>query len=70
MFLLQRKNGRLGMGLGKTTGWIHRSVLKKRNVEELAGCRYLLVSDEGLTIDQVRNVLTACRWMSCRAILM
>src|SRR6187402_916183 len=38
--LLQRKAGKLGAGLGKTTGWIHRSALKMKNVEMLAGVNY------------------------------
>jgi 2,4-dienoyl-CoA reductase (NADPH2) len=28
IFLLQRKSDKVGGGLGKTTGWIHRAVLK------------------------------------------
>lgn len=47
VYLLQRKPGKLGMGLGKTTGWIHRSSMKMRSVEELSGCKYLGISDEG-----------------------
>ena len=38
--LLQRKPGKLGAGLGKTTGWIHRSALKMKQVEMLAGVNY------------------------------
>ncbi len=38
--LLQRKAGKLGAGLGKTTGWIHRSALRMKNVEMLAGVNY------------------------------
>ncbi len=38
--LLQRKAGKLGAGLGKTTGWIHRSALKMKGVEMLAGVNY------------------------------
>ena len=38
--LLQRKAGKLGAGLGKTTGWIHRSALKMKKVEMLAGVNY------------------------------
>ena len=70
MYLLQRKGGKLGMTLGKTTGWIHRSVMKKRHVEELAGCKYLQVSDEGLLIEQVRAFLVcyACVGVCVRAI--
>lgn len=52
VYLLQRKEGKLGAGLGKTTGWIHRTTLKKREVEELAGCRYVEINDHGLVIEQ------------------
>ena len=38
------------MGLGKTTGWIHRTVMKKRRVTELSNCSYDAISDEGLHI--------------------
>jgi len=50
IFLCQRKAGKLGAGLGKTTGWIHRSALKKRNVNMLARCQYERIDDEGLHI--------------------
>ena len=48
--LCQRKDGKLGAGLGKTTGWIHRSSLKKRGVEMLGSVRYERVDDAGLHI--------------------
>ncbi len=38
--LLQRKPGKHGAALGKTTGWIHRAALKMKNVEMLAGVNY------------------------------
>ncbi|TAG35556.1 MAG: NADPH-dependent 2,4-dienoyl-CoA reductase [Polaromonas sp.] len=38
--LLQRKPGKLGKNLGKTTGWIHRAALKTKNVEMLSGVNY------------------------------
>jgi 2,4-dienoyl-CoA reductase (NADPH2) len=38
--LLQRKPGKHGAGLGKTTGWIHRAALKMKQVEMLAGVNY------------------------------
>ncbi|MFN6972673.1 MAG: NADPH-dependent 2,4-dienoyl-CoA reductase, partial [Rheinheimera sp.] len=38
-------------GLGKTTGWIHRSSLKKKGVEMFAGVQYLRVDDAGLWIE-------------------
>jgi 2,4-dienoyl-CoA reductase (NADPH2) len=50
IFLLQRKNTKPGAGLGKTTGWIHRSILKKNGVQMLSGVEYLAVNDQGLLI--------------------
>jgi 2,4-dienoyl-CoA reductase (NADPH2) len=50
IYLLQRKTTKPGAGLGKTTGWIHRSILKKNGVEMLNGVEYLAVSGEGLLI--------------------
>lgn len=93
VYLLQRKKGKIGAGLGKTTGWIHRmvrkhntalfshlhystyrihalelccncrydsplrvaystQVMKKRDVEEMDGCKYIEVNDEGLVIER------------------
>jgi 2,4-dienoyl-CoA reductase (NADPH2) len=51
IYLLQRKTSKVGAGLGKTTGWIHRSSLKKKGVDMLAGVQYLRVDDEGLWIE-------------------
>ena len=50
IYLLQRKKTKPGVGLGKTTGWIHRSVLKKNKVKVLSGVEYLAVNDQGLLI--------------------
>ncbi len=50
IYLLQRKKTKPGAGLGKTTGWIHRSVLKKNQVKMLNGVEYLAVRDQGLLI--------------------
>lgn len=50
VYLLQRKKGKLGASLGKTTGWIHRTTMKMRGVEEICGCEYVNVTDDGLTI--------------------
>lgn len=51
VWLLQRKESKVGDGLGKTTGWIHRATLKHRRVEMLAGVRYLHIDDAGLHIE-------------------
>jgi 2,4-dienoyl-CoA reductase (NADPH2) len=48
--LLQRKTGKPGAGLGKTTGWIHRTALKMKRVQMLGGVRYDRIDDAGLHI--------------------
>ncbi|MGW1030377.1 oxidoreductase [Streptomyces sp. NPDC002577] len=51
--LLQRKESKVGAGLGKTTGWIHRTELRHRGVTMVAGARYDRIDDAGLhlTVD-------------------
>jgi 2,4-dienoyl-CoA reductase (NADPH2) len=51
--LLQRSNSRVGERLGLSTGWIHRSKLRRRGVKTLTGCTYERVDDAGfhVTID-------------------
>ena len=48
--LLQRKTSKVGAGLGKTTGWIHRTSLKHRNVQMIPGVQYEKIDDRGLHI--------------------
>ncbi|MBX7550795.1 NADPH-dependent 2,4-dienoyl-CoA reductase [Streptomyces sp. tea 10] len=48
--LLQRKTSKVGAGLGKTTGWIHRTELKHRGVTMVPGVRYDRIDDAGLHI--------------------
>ncbi|GAB3485942.1 NADPH-dependent 2,4-dienoyl-CoA reductase [Amycolatopsis cihanbeyliensis] len=48
VYLLQRKNSKMGAGLGKTSGWVHRSTLKGKRVEMLTGVGYRRIDDEGL----------------------
>lgn len=50
VFLLQRKASKVGKNLGKTTGWIHRTSLKNRNVQMIPGCEYLKIDDAGLHV--------------------
>lgn len=50
LYLLQRKNTKVGAGLGKTTGWVHRLSLMKRGVQMLNAVEYMRVDDEGLHI--------------------
>ncbi|HRP34694.1 MAG TPA: NADPH-dependent 2,4-dienoyl-CoA reductase [Gammaproteobacteria bacterium] len=51
IWLLQRKQGKPGRGLGKTTGWAHRLGLQRRGVTMLPGVRYLGVEAGGLRIE-------------------
>ncbi len=50
IYLLQRKDEKLGKRLGKTTGWIHRTMLKHYKVKMLKGVDYQKIDDEGLHI--------------------
>jgi 2,4-dienoyl-CoA reductase (NADPH2) len=50
IWLLQRKPGKPGKTLGKTTGWIHRLSLKNRGVHMLGGVNYERIDDHGLHI--------------------
>jgi 2,4-dienoyl-CoA reductase (NADPH2) len=50
IYLLQRKKGKLGERLGKTTGWIHRSALKMKKVKMIDDVSYQKIDDAGLHI--------------------
>lgn len=50
IYLLQRKPTKVGKGLGKTTGWIHRETMKKYGVQMLAGVSYEKIDDLGLYV--------------------
>lgn len=50
VWLLQRKPGKPGKTLGKTTGWIHRLTLRHRGVKMLGNVSYERIDDEGLHI--------------------
>jgi len=67
VFLMQRKTSKVGDGLGKTTGWIHRTSLKHRGVEMIPGVTYRRIDDEGLhvTIDDAPHVLPVDNVVLC-----
>jgi 2,4-dienoyl-CoA reductase (NADPH2) len=46
--MLKRSKGKFGGKLGKTTGWIHRSTLKKKNVQFINRVQYTKIDDQGL----------------------
>ncbi|MFT4526869.1 MAG: 2,4-dienoyl-CoA reductase (NADPH2), partial [Bacteroidia bacterium] len=52
IFLLQRKDSKVGAGLGKTTGWIHRLTLKNKRVQMINAIQYDKIDDDGLHITQ------------------
>jgi len=56
VFLLQRKDTKIGAGLGKTTGWTHRLSLKHKKVEMINGADYLQIDDQGLHINLAGKV--------------
>jgi len=49
--LLQRKTTKVGKGLGKTSGWVHRANLVKHGVKMVAGASYKAITDKGLIIE-------------------
>lgn len=67
VYLLQRKKQKMGQGLGKTTGWIHRLSLKHKQVEMLSGVVYERIDDEGLhlVIDNKPRVLNVDSVVIC-----
>jgi 2,4-dienoyl-CoA reductase (NADPH2) len=50
--VLQRKQSKPGVTLGKTTGWIHRLELKKNGVKFRVGVEYVSIDESGLWINQ------------------
>ena len=67
VYLCQRKTNKHGAGLGKTTGWIHRTTLKHKKVSMLAGVAYDKVDDQGLhiTINDESQVLPVDHVVLC-----
>lgn len=50
VYLLQRKSSKVGKNLGKTTGWVHRTSLRHRNVQMIPGVTYRKIDDDGLHV--------------------
>ena len=67
VYLLQRKAKSVGAGLGKTTGWIHRTGLKHRDVKMIAGASYDKIDDQGLhiTVDGQSRILDVDHVVIC-----
>jgi 2,4-dienoyl-CoA reductase (NADPH2) len=60
VFLLQRKTDRMGVELGKTTGWIHRASLKAMKVKMQGGVHYERIDDAGLWIRDGKDAGSKC----------
>ena len=67
IFMLKRSNGKFGGGLGKTTGWIHRTSLKNKKVQFINQVQYSKIDDEGLHYIQngAQKVLTVDNVIIC-----
>ena len=65
--LVQRKTTPIGIGLGKTSGWAHRAVLKQSGVVQVRGATYDRIDDLGLhiTVDGVSRVIECDHVVIC-----
>ena len=77
VYLLQRKKEKLGLRLGKTTGWIHRLNLKHKDVYMLMGVTYVRIDDDGLHVlvdgqprrIDVDSIIICTGQIECRSLL-
>ena len=67
IFMFKRSKGKFGGNLGKTTGWIHRSTLKKKKVQFIGEVAYNKIDDEGLhyTQNEEQKVLNVDNVIIC-----
>lgn len=67
IFMFKRSKGKFGGKLGKTTGWIHRSTLKKKKVQFINNVQYTKIDDEGLHYvqDEEQKVLVVDTVIIC-----
>lgn len=67
VFLMQRKETRVGAKLGKTTGWIHRATLKNKKVNMINGVQYDKIDDDGLhyTRKETKHILEVDNIVLC-----
>jgi 2,4-dienoyl-CoA reductase (NADPH2) len=67
VYLLQRKSSKVGDGLAKTTGWIRRTLLKKRGVQMIGGVSYERIDEGGLhiSVNGVAKTLAADTVVIC-----
>lgn len=68
IYLLQRKKSALGKNLGKTSGWVHRAVLRNKQVNMISGASYDQIDDQGLHItinDRDKRILPVDNVVIC-----
>src|SRR5690349_17727767 len=67
VWLLQRKMTKVGEDLAKTTGWIRRTLLRRRGVTMQGGVAYQRIDDDGLhvRVDGVPQVLAVDTIVIC-----
>jgi 2,4-dienoyl-CoA reductase (NADPH2) len=67
IYLMQRKASKLGAGLGKTSGWVHRATLSRNGVVMMAGVQYDKIDDDGLhiTVGGERRVVAVDNVVIC-----
>ncbi|MCF1459282.1 MAG: NADPH-dependent 2,4-dienoyl-CoA reductase [Shewanella sp.] len=67
VYLLQRKTSKIGQGLGKTSGWVHRSVIRKHGVITKTGVTYEKLDEQGLhiRIGEVTEILAVDTVVLC-----
>jgi len=67
VYLVQRKETKIGAGLGKTSGWVHRAAIKAKGVHQVTGAVYERIDDEGLhlTVDGKPRTLAVDNVVVC-----
>ncbi|AXG71865.1 2,4-dienoyl-CoA reductase [NADPH] [Kordia sp. SMS9] len=67
IFMFKRSKGKFGGNLGKTTGWIHRTNLKKKKVNFIGEVQYTKIDDQGLhyTKNDEANILEVDNIVIC-----
>ncbi|MCC5854340.1 MAG: FAD-dependent oxidoreductase [Idiomarina sp.] len=65
--LMQRKASKVGAGLGKTSGWVHRNTLRQKGVKMLAGVQYERITPTGIevSIEGKRELIEADTIIVC-----
>ena len=49
--MMQRSAGPMGRHLGKSTGWIHRAIMRQNRVRQISGVRYERIDEQGIYIE-------------------